>query len=344
MSESNLKRTKNWFRAVGVLSEKKLELSESTVKIYENGKPTGEEVDCELISGTVSIKANGKISSFGVYFSSIAFDGKEAKTWKMAQAMMNKWEPEINGFGETPTVVALEGTIGTNDYVKQNGEVASGIRWNVRTANTRVTADEPHGCSCNLTAFVNSVKPEMYNEEETGRLMVELLGADNNGALIPVNCYVEEDLADAFNDCYSIGDTANFDIDRIEKHIGGTVANKKKAFGAGSAVAVNNGFDKTELIIVGADAPIEEPDELTYTDDNGEEHEIETEWMNPKAVKKALKVRAAMLEELKNNPPKSNKKGNSTASALQSAKQRTGKPKSNVSEADYPEDELESLF
>ena len=56
-------------------------------------------------------------------------------------------------------------------------------------------------------------------------------------------------------------------------------------------------------------------------DEDGNEIEVKTQWINPVAMKKAIKARAQMLEELKNNPPekKSGGKGNSSLQAKKQA-------------------------
>lgn len=295
MSESVLNKTKNWYRCVGVVSEKGLTREACEVAVYDDGKPTGEKVKAECIKGKVAIRTSTGIQTFGIYFTSKGMDGKDSKDWGMAQAMMDKWNPEINGDGSEPTVVALEGMAEINDYVGQNG-IRSSLQYRVRRANTRVTPDEPHAMTLNVTTYIQKIVPETRNDEETGRLLVTLYGANGKGACFPIDAIVEEDLADDFEEAYEVGQTVNFDIDIVTKHIGGTKG--KKAFGKGGAVNVNSGFDITEAIIVGAEDPIEEPDELTTEDEDGNEVPVKTEWINPVAMKKAIKVRAAMLEEL----------------------------------------------
>lgn len=136
---------------------------------------------------------------------------------------------------------------------------------------------------------------------------MSLLAANGTGALIPINCIVEEDIADDFKDMLGVGDTAEFDINRTM--LTPVTEPKKKALGKGAKVDPSQkSGNVTELIVAAVDAPIEEPEELTYEDDEGNVHEIETKWMNPKAVKAAIKVREAMLEELKKNPPKKSSK------------------------------------
>ena len=43
---------------------------------------------------------------------------------------------------------------------------------------------------------------------------------------------------------------------------------------------------------------VEEPDELTVEDEDGNEVEVKTNWMNPVAVKKAIKAYQMRMDEL----------------------------------------------
>ena len=102
-------------------------------------------------------------------------------------------------------------------------------------------------------------------------------------------------------------------------------------------------------MLVGGDDEIEEPDELTTEDENGNEVEVKTQWINPVAMKKAIKARAQMLEELKNNPPekKSNGKGNSSLQAKKQAakdKMKGGMKASHPVNAPFDMDDEEDLF
>lgn len=316
VSESNLNRTSQYFRCVGILSEMNLKREDAEIKLKKDGQPNG-TMDGERIFGSVAVKTDSGIHTFRVFAQSHKSNGEENKRWKMYCAMLD-WNPQINGNGGEPTLVNLEGTVGINDYVGQDGEIRSSLQWNVGTANTKATAEEPKGTTLKATLFISAIKPEIRQEEETGRLIVTLYGADNNGACFPVNAIVGEDMADDFADCYETGMTVSFELELSVRHVGGEKQGATKKFGRAGKVAVNNGFDVQELIIVGGDDEIEEPDELTTEDENGNEVEVKTAWINPAAMKKAIKARAQMLEEKKKNPPE---KGKSASDSLKAKKQ-----------------------
>ena len=321
VSESILQKTPNWFRSVGFLSESNLKREDCDIKQKDaNGKDAGTKKG-ERIMGSIAVKTDNGIHTFNVYAQSLTSKGEASKQWKMYCDMLN-WNPQIGGDSSIePTLVNIEGAVSINDYVNQQGEVKSGLRWRVGRANTKASPDEPKGTTLKVTTIIQSIKPEIRQEEETGRLIVTLYGAEANGTCFPITAIVDEDMTDAFNDCYEVGMTVPFELELVSRHVGNANTGAAKKFGRAGKVAVNNGFDVQELMLVGGDDEIEEPDELTTEDENGNEVEVKTQWINPVAMKKAIKARAQMLEELKNNPPekKSGGRGNSSLQAKKQA-------------------------
>lgn len=321
VSESVLSKTANWFRCVGTVSELNLKREDCDIKQKdENGQDAGTKKG-ERIMGSVAIQTDNGVHTFNVFAQSLTAKGKESKQWKMYCDML-EWNPKIGGEPSVePTLVNIAGAVSINDYINQQGELKSSLRWRVGRANTQVKPDEPHGTSLKVTAFIQSINPEVRQEENTGRLIVTLYGAENNGTCFPITAIVNEDMADDFTSCYEVGMTVPFYLELVSRHVGDTNTNATKKFGRAGKVAVNDGFDIQELMLVGGDDEIEEPDELTTEDENGNEIEVETQWINPKAMTRAIKARAQMLDELKSNPPekKSGGKGNSSLQAKKQA-------------------------
>lgn len=347
VSESILQKTPNWFRSVGYLSESNLKREDCDIKQKDaNGQDAGTKKG-ERIMGTVAVKTDNGIHTFNVFAQSLTSKGEESKQWKMYCDMLN-WNPQIGGDSSIePTLVNIEGAVSINDYVNQQGEVKSSLRWRVGRANTKASADEPKGTTLKVTTIIQSIKPEIRQEEETGRLIVTLYGAESNGTCFPITAIVDEDMADAFNDCYEVGMTVPFELELVSRHVGNENTGAAKKFGRAGKVAVNNGFDVQELMLVGGDDEIEEPDELTTEDENGNEVEIKTQWINSKAMAKAIKARAQMLEELKNNPLE--KKGNKGNSSLQDKKQAAkdkmkGGMKAQASFVEFDDDDDDMPF
>lgn len=326
-----LNKTKNYFRCVGVVSEVDLTREDCEIKLKDKDGNDDGTMKGERIRGKIAINTGKGIQEFRIFFQSHNAkpdkNGKrENSRWKMAESML-EWNPAINGNGDEPTSVNIEGTFDVNDYVGQDGNVKSGIQMNVSKASTKVNVDEPKGCSWNGVVYIKDISPEVINENETGRLNVTLLGVNGKSEVFPIKAIVEEDLAEDFEDAFEPDQTVCMDIDVISRHVG-QKKSTKKAFGRGGSVEVNNGFDVTEFVIVGADDPIEEPED---EDDDG--NLIDNGWLDPKTVKKALKERVKKLEELKANGGNTEKKG-----SIKEAK-KLGKTKTKAAEPYEDEDD-----
>lgn len=342
--DKNLNKTKNFFRCVGTVNELDLKREPCKVKLFTDGQETG-ETDGKRIRGRVSVKTASGVHIFDVYnqirsdaqdeYDRLVDQGKkndksvqnlkrQIDYFHMFEEMMN-WVPAMgDNAGDEPTLVNITGSVSINDYVNQNnGEVSSSLRWNVRSGNTRVSPDDPTGVTLNATLFIARIYPETKGDEETGRLVVEMYGANNKGACFPVKAFVEADMADDFVDCYETGMTVPFEIEAKSHHVGSKNGGKRK-FGHAADVAVNDGFDVSELTISGGGNEIEEPDEMTTEDEDGNEVEVKTEWIDPELMKIAVVERSKMLEELKKNPPE-RKSSKSNETDLHKAKKASTK-------------------
>lgn len=339
MSESTLNKSKNYYRAVGTLFESGLKREDCKIKVRdENGNPAG-TVNGERVMGNIALRTDNGIVTFNVYGQSLTAKNEPNKMWKMFTDML-EWNPETGGNSEVvPTLLSVEGSVSPNDYVS-NGDLKYSLRWNVRRANTRVGEADKKATTLNATCYIQSMKAEERNEEETGRLLVKLMAVDNNGACFPIDAIVEENMADDFDGAYEVGQTVNFDFDLISRHVGDSTP-KKKAFGRGGSVAVNSGFDVSELMIVGADDPIEEPDEDMLVDENGNKIEDKSGYINPVAMKKAIKVRAQMLDELKANPPEKKSGKSAPTESFKDKKAKMQKTKSKPVDDEVDDDELD---
>ena len=327
--QNELKKSRQYFRSVGTVYELALKLEDCDCK-YKDKDGNEQKTQGERIMGSISLRTQKGIHTYNVYIQSLDYKGEPSKQWKMANDMLS-WSPEINGNGEEPTRVAVEGQIAINDYVK-DGNTYSNLRWRVSKATTKVGDDEPTGTSLDAVCYVHKIEAEKVNEEETGRLKVTLMGADNKGACFPIDVIVEEDLADAVEESIEVGTTLPVTLNRNMRHIGGDKKKGgKRMIGGSGDVNVNTGFDIEELILVGADEPIEEPEETE--DEDGNPIEDKSGYINPAIMKKAIKVRAAMLDELKANPPE--RKGK-TESFEDKKKKAAGKGKTVGKGANKP--------
>lgn len=330
MNNSTLKKTANWFRCVGTLSESSLKEEECSVKVKDKEGNVSNKKG-KRIRGNISMETKNGTFTFNVYAQTPTSQGEKNNRWTMYESMLN-WNPQIGGDNSLPvTKACVEGQVSINDYVsQQDGKVKTTLRWSISKGTTKVKDDES-GVTLEATGFIQSVKPEIKNDEETGRLLVTLYGADNNGSCYPINCVVEEKLVDAFEEYYEVGETASFTLDRVMHHVGPQRRTVQRALGGYGSVNVNAGYDTEELVVVGADEPIEEPDELYTEDDEGNEIPVETDWINPETMKKAIKIRNQMLKEMEEKGPV---KKESVSNMLKKAKSVSKKSQSKFDDFD----------
>lgn len=315
-----LNQSKQNFRCVGIVNE--IDMTREDCKI----KTQNEEVDGERIKGNIAIRMANGIKTFNVFVNSITSKGDESKQWKNALAML-ELNPEIGGTGEA-SVVSVSGRVDENSYLGQDNNVHTALRWSATRVSTRVNEEDAHACTLSGNFFIKNIRPEVKDDEETGRLLVTLCGVNYNAEPILIETIVKEDLAEDFADIYEAGQTANFDIDVVMEHIGEKNTGRKK-FGSGGSVNVNSGYDKETLVIVGGDEPIEEPDDP----------EIDNGWIDPKVMKAALKERDVKLQEIKNGDNKSKSTKASAKTTLKDKK--LGRKTPTKVE---PEDENEDPF
>ncbi len=301
MNATTLSRTYQRFSCVGELYETSLKLETTKIKLRdESGKEAG-TTDGERIMGEIAVKTDNGTFRFSVYGQNLTSKGEPSKQWSMYTKML-EWNPVVNGNHSEPTSkVRIAGTVEVNDYVNKSGELSEGfLRWRVvsgKTIDEEKYREEVRACDLTATLMVGRIAPEMKDEKETGRLLVTFYGANGNGAVLPITAVVAAEVADAFAENYEKFMTASFVFTQLTV-AGGQKKKKEAVFSQGSRVT-NETYEHIELMCVSAYPPIEEPDELTTTDDDGNEVEVKTEWINPKAIAEGLKVRAEYLENLK---------------------------------------------
>ena len=169
-----LNKSKNFYRCVGTVYELGLKKEDCEVKLYEDGKPTGEKVSAECIKGKFSVRTDGGIVTFMIYFASKGFDGKESRQWKMATDML-ELNPEVNGGGGAPSVVVVEGRLENNMFMSRDGkEVKEAPQFRVsKVSTTAYKEGMEYGITVNMSGCMTKNVPETKmvdgEAEETGR-------------------------------------------------------------------------------------------------------------------------------------------------------------------------------
>lgn len=309
-----LNKSKNFYRCVGTVYELGLKKEDCEVKLYEDGKPTGEKVSAECIKGKFSVRTDGGIVTFMIYFASKGFDGKESRQWKMATDML-ELNPEVNGGGGAPSVVVVEGRLENNMFMSRDGkEVKEAPQFRVsKVSTTAYKEGMEYGITVNMSGCMTKNVPETKmvdgEAEETGRGVMTVYMANGKGEVFPVNVIVPDDLVDDVNDAVENGCTIDATLDVNTITFGGVA--KKHGIGHAGKIDTSNVSTRTEFVLAGMDI-VEEPDELYIEDEDGKQTPVKTLWMDSSVVKKAIKMYQVKKDEFAKNGGNKTTKSNST--------------------------------
>lgn len=308
-----LNKSKNFYRCVGTVYELGLKREDCEVKLYEDGKPTGEKVSAECIKGKFSVRTDGGIVTFMIYFASKGLDGKESRQWKMATDMM-ELNPEVGGSGKEPSVVVVEGRLENNMFMSRDGkEVKEAPQFRVsKVSTTAYKEGMEYGITVNMSGCMTKNVPETKmvdgEAEETGRGVMTVYMANGKGEVFPVTVIVPDDLVDDVNDAVENGCTIDATLDVNTITFGGVA--KKHGIGRAGKIDTSNVSTRTEFVLAGMDI-VDEPDELYVEDEDGKQTPVKTLWMDSSVVKKAIKMYQVKKDEFAKNGGNKSTKSNS---------------------------------
>ena len=310
-----LNKSKNFYRCVGTVYELGLKKEDCEVKLYADGKPTGEKVKAECIKGKFGVRTDGGIVTFMIYFASKGLDGKESRQWKMATDMM-ELNPEVGGNSNAPSVVVVEGRLENNMFMSRDGkEVKEAPQFRVsKVSTTAYKEGMEYGITVNMSGCMTKNVPETKmvdgEAEETGRGVMTVYMANGKGEVFPVTVIVPEDLVDDVNDAVEAGCTIDATLDVNTITFGGVA--KKHGIGRAGKIDTSNVSTRTEFVLAGMDI-VDEPDEKYIVDENGKQTPIKTLWMDSSVVKKAIKMYQVKKDEFAKNGGNKATKSNSTS-------------------------------
>ena len=162
---------------------------------------------------------------------------------------------------EKGTRVIVNGSFAENGYVNKQGEWSSRTQvqsFSISSSNVP-TEDSTDG---KISGIVKNIKEETVNDEETGRLLVELYSVNYDGSVFPINLVVGEELASDFEDLYSKGDSVMLDVELKTKTVGAKKSDSKRAFGKRESKVVE-GYTTVEISVFGGEEAIDD-DESQY--------------------------------------------------------------------------------
>jgi hypothetical protein len=247
MSEvKEIKQSINKGTCVGTLSEKDYEIVDAQLT---DGTP------CKAIKGNVVVTNDSGTFKFGFYINNTTKKHTENRMYKGIETAMKEYE--------TGELIAINYRLRINDYENQRGTLSKSVNYDVQNMSRHKATDEPEVMEGKLSGMIHNIAPEIVGEDETGRLKVEIVGVTYGQDAEPYDMFVENDMVDAFNDIYDVGDVAIFDYEVVSVHYGGATTTQTTAFGRKAKVA--SGFDRTEMRIIGGEAPFEEEREEYFT-------------------------------------------------------------------------------
>jgi hypothetical protein len=235
------------------------------------------------IKGAIQIgDSKSQTRRFEKYAQESSKEGKESKIYPKIVAFANGVKSIAGSSLEEATEVKIEGSFATNDYVNDQDELIEGIKVDAAFFNDLEINDKYKG-TADIEGYIQSIKVETKGDdgEETGRLRVAMLTTDFFGNIVPVkNIIVPKEFKKDFEDGYEVGNTVQLYVDFV---LNKAEAKPAKSGGLGVQRATE-GKSFLEMVLTGADSPIDE-------DDDGA--------ISRAAIKIALSERKAVLEELK---------------------------------------------
>lgn len=269
-----VKQSINKVQIIGAISEINLEYDPNIVN-KNNPKLKGAIVKKEFKNPSVAIESNGQI--IGVDYFPTYKDKVDDKGNIVDNPRFKSLETIIEY--DKGTRVKADCSLSENGYATDQEEYKSFTQVNCFQMSSSGVPEED-ASDGRISGIIRTIKDEIRNEEETGRLLVEFYTFTNQGATIPFNIVVDTDLADDFRDMYEQGDSCSLDFELIMKQVGG----KKKSenhFGRRESKVVD-GFEVMEINLIGGDDAFDE--ESQY-------------YIDTDTIKKALNERKIMIDQ-----------------------------------------------
>lgn len=257
---TNLRQANTKITAVGLLTEKKMEIKADTTGVKH-------------IEGTVTVKTSDKnFVTFTVYNKEKKKDGGENKAYAGLVTVMNEFKSVAEVGEDEADYIRVNGQL--NPYRGQNGNEIIGYRASFLNRIKQVDNITTEA-TFETEMFIQSILPEVDKEgEETGRMKVTGWLPTYAG-IEPIELIAPEDLADALADTYEPGQTVEFYGDVINNRIVETIE-KPVAFGKPKKETRSTYVN--ELILTGGSDPYDDEESEDENENNGKRipYKVET--------------------------------------------------------------------
>ena len=289
-NEKEVRQTFSKLRAVGVLKQKDLTIDD---KKFDDG------VAYHTVKGSIVLEVNGSEHRFRIWC-----DDHYRGLTDSGEHKGNSSYAGIAALVDTPIGTTIDLNIKAerfNDYVGKDNKLHSVDDISVDRAKA-CDSEAQHMFEGKLEGVVYNIRPEIVQEQETGRLIVTLIGVGYGQKALPHTLYVSADDASYFEQTYNAGDCVTFDIEVASNTYGAVEQNT----GWGKKARVNSGFTRIEWTITGGDDAYDEE----RVDNKGNKL-----YIPPTDIKNLMEVRKTMLEQIEKEGYKGNSKDNGAKGA-----------------------------
>lgn len=281
------------------------------------------EGDKQFITGEILIQTSeDSVHTVNVFANKYNKEGKESGIFKGIQTVMNDYKSIASVGKEEADKVRIEtGKLSLNEYVGQDGEIKS---YPQNTANfiNRLKANEEFNprAEFEVEIVVKSIKPEVKNDEETGRAKIEAIIPVYGGRVIefPLVATNENGVAEFLLDNVEKGQTLFVYGEIVNRTV---VTKREVGTGFGKPQEKIKSTTVREYLITGGNPPYDEDDVKAY---------------KMEVIKKALVEREAYLEEKKTKKKELDKKPAATEKKSFGSKPNDTKKPINISDDDLP--------
>lgn len=251
------------------------------------------ENDPDEVTSTATVDVD-MYSVFKQYSNPATKEKKDNPTFK---AIKNLDNMENKGVG---TRIRITGEFDENLYANDKGGVSRFNRVMGRYIETDPSKVPSHDCvDCDITGRIAKIADEIANEEETGRKLIDFyyITIQNDTPVANLlSLVVDTDLADDFENMYSVGDNVKLSLEiRDTQH--GSTTESKPSFGHRKS-DVASGYIAHEFFIFSGDEAYDDEDWEYYVDD--------------KTMKQAMKARKVIEDDKIQKRKEKNDKGTST--------------------------------
>ena len=289
---TNLRQATSKLSVEGILAESTLE------EVTKDGKTS--------IRGNVVIQTTPENQiTVNVFINKLTNAGTENKAYKGIETVMNNYKSIAEvGVDEATKVRITGGQVEPNTYYDNQGMEHSNVRYRSNFfSSLKATEELEPKADFEIEMYINSIVPEIKDEEETGRVIVNGIVPLYSGCEVIKLIATNEEIdglnwAEAISDSYEPGQTGRFYGKIVNEKI--PVVKKIPMLGGAVREEVSYKYNNG-LLITGASNPYDEEDPNAYSLD---------------AIKKGMAERELALAEKKK---KAMEKSNSNSGVAKAA-------------------------